>query len=67
MNANLVLKCYLFRHSTASTITYRLPSIPRHLVEDYIRHQMPGWELGAIFEDTSNEKGWPNKGQEHAE
>jgi hypothetical protein len=65
MKNNKVLKCYLRRPSTGSSITYRLPAIPRNKVAKFIRRHMPGWELGSIFEIRSDEQRWPKKEQEH--
>ena len=59
MKNNNVLKCYLRRPSTGSSITYRLPAIPRHEVAKFIRSHMSGWELWSIFEMRSDEKRWP--------
>jgi hypothetical protein len=67
MKNNKVLKCYLRRPSTGSSITYRLPAIPRHEVAKFIRRHMPGWGLGSIFEIRSDEKRWPKEGQEDAD
>jgi hypothetical protein len=59
--------CRLRRPETNSAITYRLPNMPRAKVARFVKRRMPGWTLGAVFENWSDDQRWPKKGQEHAD
>jgi hypothetical protein len=62
-----VLLCRLHRPETNSTIAYRLPNMPRAKVAHFVKRRMPGWTLGAVFENWIDDQRWPKKGQEHAD
>jgi hypothetical protein len=41
--------------------------MPREKVAKLVARNMPGWKLGAVFEDWTEDARWPKKGHEHAE